>query len=477
MSSISSSSFSTALSFLARVVRWPCESGADSDSFARMRSISVLSASTLASFFRIFSILSRCFSVKSPRCSRQSSVASASSAASGSASAAAPQPAEAPSAAAAAAAAAFARASACNARVASSSDIFSSARSFRRSSRESPSSGMSSCAPATINVREDWPNRIWSPTNTGAWTRDLSLRRLTNVPWVLPASYRNISSPPSENWSTAWRRDEDGCSRTTSLSGVRPRARRLRPRQSTTSTMAPSLSTSREKSEEGRPPHSGSTYPPPAGAGGGAEGGSAVADGGGARVSAPWRATRSSRSENRGGGGGIADFASRASGLRTTASKRGGGGGIPIASLVDARETYWRGKEIAPSPRRANATPNRSRGIEQRRKRTRTLRIHVPCQPGTSRFKGPRVHARRHTGRRARARRGGLPDVVRHPPRGVDSDHAAPRHVRCRDALATSIVPERTSRLVVLTVPDRCRVSPSASSRRTPRPGAAWSAP
>ena len=328
-----------------------------------------------------------------------------------------------------------------------------------------------------MNVREDWPNRIWSPTNTGAWTRDLSLRRLTNVPWVLPASYRNISSPPSENWSTAWRRDEDGCSRTTSLSGVRPRARRLRPRQSTTSTMAPSLSTSREKSERkgGRPTRARRIRRRRAREG--ARRGDPPSRTVVARASRHPGA-RHGRRARRTGGAEAASPTSRPEPRGCARPRRSAGGrGHPhrVARRRARDLLAGEGNRAVPSSRQRHPKP-----ITGDRAAAETdANFTDPCAVPTWHFtvqrsEGPRAPAHRPPRPRETRRPSGRRSP---PPRGVDSDHAAPRHVRCRDALATSIVPERTSRLVVLTVPDRCRVSPSASSRRTPRPGAAWSAP
>mmetsp|Transcript_8163 Transcript_8163/g.20246 ORF Transcript_8163/g.20246 Transcript_8163/m.20246 type:complete len:246 (-) Transcript_8163:313-1050(-) len=164
----------------------------------------------------------------------------------------------------AAAAIALARSMVSISTAASFSDIFSSARRRRRSSRDSPSSGMSSTAPLRMNARDDWPKRSWSPTKTGACTCGRSWRLLTKVPCVEPASYRNALAPPCWNCSTACRREDKGCSKTTSLFGVRPSVRWLFPRASIVPTMAPSFSTSKEKHTSGRPPHSGCSYPPPA---------------------------------------------------------------------------------------------------------------------------------------------------------------------------------------------------------------------
>ena len=266
MSSISSSSFSAAVSLRVIWFCCPAVSGFSDVSLALIRSISAFMLAIFCSRRWIFSRWSCCFSVNVPWCSRQSkcSKRSASRCCSSSVSSSS-SPHEAP-AAVAAAAWALARCSRSISTTASCSDIFSNARSLRRSSRLRPSSGMSAAAPATMNALDDWPNLIWSPTKTGAWTPGLSLRLFTVVPWVLPQSCTKISSLPFANCSTACSREEEGCSRTTSLFGVRPNRRWSRPAQSIVSMMAPSLRTSREKSTEGTPPHSGCSYPPGGGA-------------------------------------------------------------------------------------------------------------------------------------------------------------------------------------------------------------------
>ena len=202
-SSISSSSFSMAVSLRVICDCWPAVSGLSDVSLALMRSISARMFAIFCSLFWIFSRCPCCFSVNVPWCSRQSKCSNRSASLCASSRVSSSSiPHDAP-AAVAAAAWAFARCSLSSSTIASCSDIFSSARSLRRSSRLSPSSGMSSTAPATMNALDDWPNLIWSPTKTGACTPGLSLRLLTNVPCVLPQSWMNTSSLLSVNWSTA----------------------------------------------------------------------------------------------------------------------------------------------------------------------------------------------------------------------------------------------------------------------------------
>mmetsp|Transcript_619 Transcript_619/g.1998 ORF Transcript_619/g.1998 Transcript_619/m.1998 type:complete len:214 (+) Transcript_619:4498-5139(+) len=137
----------------------------------------------------------------------------------------------------------------------SCSRVFSRIRSICDGS----SSGMRPVVPETTNTRLDLPNVIWSPANTGACMQGFSLRLFTKVPCVDPASNTKHSDVPSRNCNTACKRDDDGCSRTTSLSRARPSRRWVLSLHSMTCITVPPFSTSKEKFVSGKPPQTGSS--------------------------------------------------------------------------------------------------------------------------------------------------------------------------------------------------------------------------
>ena len=82
--------------------------------------------------------------------------------------------------------------------------------------------GMSSAGPPKTYSRLLWPNRTTSPTLNGACTFGLSLRLLTNEPWVELLSNRK-DAPSCRNWSTQWSLELEGWSSTKSEVGSRPK--------------------------------------------------------------------------------------------------------------------------------------------------------------------------------------------------------------------------------------------------------------
>ena len=133
------------------------------------------------------------------------------------------------------------------------------------------------------------------------------------------------------------------------------------------------------------------------GRGRGRGGGSAVADGGGARVSAPWRATRSSRSENRGAEAASPTSRPEPRGCARPRRSAGGRGHPHRVARRRARDLLaGEGNRAVPSSRQRHLVRSR-RGIERWRKRTN---FTDPCAVPTWHFtvqrsEGPRAPAHR----------------------------------------------------------------------------------
>ena len=325
-----------------------------------MRSISVLSASTLASFFRIFSILSRCFSVKSPRCSRQSSVASASSAAPGLG-------------------------------VGGGAPTGGGAIRRRRRRRRRLCARLRLQRTRRFFLGHLLQRAEFSSLVAGESLLGMSLRAGDDERARGLAESDLVADEHGRVDARLELAAVDECA--VGASGVvqeylvaafgelehRVEARRGRVLEDHVvvggaaegEAAAPAavddvddgaVLEHLEGEVRGR-------EAAPLGLDVSAAGGRGRGRGGGirrrgrwwrARLGTPARDTVVALGEQ---GAEAASPTSRPEPRGCARPRRSaGGGGIPIASLVDARETYWRGKEIAPSPRRANATPNRSRG-------------------------------------------------------------------------------------------------------------------